>query len=344
MRTYPTPEAARDAILASAAVSFDQLEFAAQCGNQWAQKVISKENGRLLDRLLDGNPVLPKGVLAAGDDDDVVVALFRSGMAWRGSGTGWLPVDDSGLRAATLTADDVAFIARAFDDGCDSVVLRPVLPLAFLTAAGDDPGASADVPEGARVVAVVDELDKNAVMDLVAVLPGPKVLRRHDGSWREDPQWLTILRSVKPPPIVPLEDGKLIASVAAQIDQQTSGQEWVDTDTDDYLNASAWARADEMAFELALVAAPKKGHVGKSAAERGKAAARRAKGGSGMPPELRRYWQHGKGAAKIRWGTPGAMRRCARNIRKYVGPHRAYQTCNNLSKALGGKGVAWDVG
>lgn len=35
---------------------------------------------------------------------------------------------------------------------------------------------------------------------------------------------------------------------------------------------------------------------------------------------LRRYWTRGKGALKIRWGTPGDFKRCVRQLRKYVGP------------------------
>lgn len=33
---------------------------------------------------------------------------------------------------------------------------------------------------------------------------------------------------------------------------------------------------------------------------------------------LRNYWVRGKGAAKIRWGIKGSMRRCIRQLRKYV--------------------------
>ena len=35
---------------------------------------------------------------------------------------------------------------------------------------------------------------------------------------------------------------------------------------------------------------------------------------------LRRYWQTGKGSAKIRWGTPGDFTRCVKQTRKYLGP------------------------
>ena len=33
---------------------------------------------------------------------------------------------------------------------------------------------------------------------------------------------------------------------------------------------------------------------------------------------LTESWVHGKGAAKIRWGTDGSMKRCIRHLRKYV--------------------------
>lgn len=39
----------------------------------------------------------------------------------------------------------------------------------------------------------------------------------------------------------------------------------------------------------------------------------------GNAEQLREYWTHGKGAAKIRWGTPGDWTRCVRNLSKYMG-------------------------
>ena len=38
----------------------------------------------------------------------------------------------------------------------------------------------------------------------------------------------------------------------------------------------------------------------------------------GNPEALRDYWQHGKGATAIRWGTDGDFDRCVRSISKYV--------------------------
>jgi hypothetical protein len=47
--------------------------------------------------------------------------------------------------------------------------------------------------------------------------------------------------------------------------------------------------------------------------------------------KLRRYWSTGRGAAKIRWLTPGDAKRCYRHLRKYMGV-RAWGYCQNLHK------------
>lgn len=38
-------------------------------------------------------------------------------------------------------------------------------------------------------------------------------------------------------------------------------------------------------------------------------------GGTGA---LEEYWERGEGAAKIRWGTDGAMQRCIRQVRQHA--------------------------
>lgn len=44
---------------------------------------------------------------------------------------------------------------------------------------------------------------------------------------------------------------------------------------------------------------------------------------------IREYWTHGKGAAKIRWGTDGSFDRCVRHLRKYF-PRDPKGLCANL--------------
>lgn len=52
---------------------------------------------------------------------------------------------------------------------------------------------------------------------------------------------------------------------------------------------------------------------------------------------LKEYWAHGAGAAKIRWGTPGDLTRCHRNVVKYLkNSGHAWGYCQNLHKELFG--------
>jgi hypothetical protein len=60
----------------------------------------------------------------------------------------------------------------------------------------------------------------------------------------------------------------------------------------------------------------------------------------GLPPQLRRYWLVGKGAAKIRWNVPHDFYRCVRLLRKYAKGGAAFSPeglCNILHReATGG--------
>lgn len=58
---------------------------------------------------------------------------------------------------------------------------------------------------------------------------------------------------------------------------------------------------------------------------------------SGIPEQLARYWTHGEGAAKIRWGSPGDFNRCRRQLAKYVGPGQLSGLCANLHHMAIGK-------
>ena len=42
------------------------------------------------------------------------------------------------------------------------------------------------------------------------------------------------------------------------------------------------------------------------------------KPGTGLPPQLLRYWVAGPGAAKIAWGTPGDFARCEVNVQAEI--------------------------
>ena len=336
-RSFPVPLGARTALLGETATA-DQLDLAASLGSAWARGVVAKENDRVLHRILGDDLRLPLGMIDDDGDDLIVTGLVRDGHVLTASG--WEPSADPLGDLIGLDSDEVAFVARALiDEGCTAVVLRGYTPVAMLAATEDSsaPDKSADksdLPAGARVLAVVDDLDRNAVLEVVAVLPGPKVLRRHDGTWQEDDQWVNVLRSVKPPPVVALDETQ-VASVLPQVDEQTKGQPFLKEPAKKKTTvASAFdERADEMAIEFALLAA----------SPIGKAMSKMTPGGR-MPPALQRYWLAGPGAGKIRWFSPGAWRRCHRNLSKYVGPFIAKGLCTNLSMKLGGPGVATHVG
>lgn len=54
-----------------------------------------------------------------------------------------------------------------------------------------------------------------------------------------------------------------------------------------------------------------------------------------MPAHLKRYWTHGQGALKIRWGTNNSFKRCVRLLRKYF-PKNPQGLCARLEKAATG--------
>lgn len=45
--------------------------------------------------------------------------------------------------------------------------------------------------------------------------------------------------------------------------------------------------------------------------------------GSALPAQLRAYWLHGPGAARIAWGSSGDFDRCIANIQAEVSKHGA---------------------
>ena len=329
MRMYPLPNNVKDeldtldqshpivsALVASGGATYAQLEQAAQtmpssATGAWADKVVSTESMNRLRKMLDGGQELPEAVLAEGSDlDDIVIALKIDDQYFTKDGWTSEVSEDFG-EVIEIDQDSIAYVASAFMDGAEAVIIRQWVPVAYISdaitaAAGD----AMELPDNGVAVAIVDELDKNAVLELLAVAPGPTVYRRHAGSWQKDAKWLQRLREVVPPPMVKLETAQ-VASIVSQVDEATVGQpfeEESDSKDEKPMRASAgfteehWNKADEIAVRMALVAA--KGNV--------------AQGAKGAET-LRRYWLSGKGAAKIRWGTHGDWKRCVKQLSKYLG-------------------------
>ena len=165
-----------------------------------------------------------------------------------------------------------------------------------------------DIP--AKYLAIVSPDDKGAVMDLVAIVPetptttSPVLYERRDGKWQRNDQILMDLKSATPPPVVELDDKDVLNDVLTQADDamQASGYDFT----------TFWEKVVQPLL---------------------------AKGGldrnRGGAENLRRYWTRGKGALKIRWGTPGDWTRCVRYLSKYMGP-RAKGYCQLRHKEVTG--------
>jgi hypothetical protein len=329
-RTFPRPPSLETLHLSEQPV-LDELELVAWHDTDaalWSRRVLENERKKALQAILGQSTKLPEGLLAAGTDS-LVIGLTRDGLMWE-SGQ-W--VEDEEMWGATteLSADDVAFVARAFSEGCESVLFRPYFPLAWIpeepmVAAAPKPS---ELPPGARLVAIVDDLDKSAVLELIALAKGPTLYRRHDGKWYEDDDWLIPMRSIDPPSIVVLKD-EVADDVTKQVDEATKGMEFEPKVVKSKkVRSSAFQEVDDVLGEieerviLAVAVTPE----GVAGAER-----------------LKRYWTTGKGGlTKIRWGTPGSWTRCQRHLRKYIGP-RAAGFCTNACQRVGGFGVACHVG
>ena len=204
---------------------------------------------------------------------------------------------------------------------------------------------NSDVPP--VYLAIVSPDDPNAVMSVVALVPedtqstAPMTFKREKGVWTKDEQILRDLKSATPPPVVPL-DASVLNDVLQQVDKTSpaitasgliplfdlrnipkanyvspfdalvasvmSGNSDFDVlaDEDDYFSLLsneeyAMLEAEGLLEEFSIQAA---GGLDRN---------------RGNAEELRRYWTKGKGAAKIRWGTPGDWTRCVRQLSKYMG-------------------------
>ena len=75
----------------------------------------------------------------------------------------------------------------------------------------------------------------------------------------------------------------------------------------------------------------------KSKAKPRKKSVRKKAGPSRMPAQLQQSYLHGKVAARIRWGTPGAFNRCVRQAQKHGVGMKSKGMCANLYKKATGR-------
>jgi hypothetical protein len=300
----------------SATPSLDEAELAGQVfGGQvaaWSDRIVGMYN-----RTLSGT----SGV-AYLDDESHIVGVGLTAGATAGVQTDYMITD--------LARSDACFTLRAFDQGYTRVRPMPLAPVAVIDVLAGDAvtaaGAKApDVPDGARVFVEVDPADRSVVYDVWAVAPstspgGVGIWRRHDGEWMDDPGFLTTLRGQATPTLIYLpNDSPILPDVLSQVDESTAGQPF------EALTASITLSPEVYTDLLPLIARGSRGGLSKAAGV--------GKGGNAQ--QLRDYWSHGEGAAKIRWGVGGDWYRCVKHLRKYMGT-RAKGYCNLRHKdALG---------
>jgi hypothetical protein len=119
-------------------------------------------------------------------------------------------------------------------------------------AAAEEPEISAYEPGPAEptsapplYLAIVDRVDKTAVMDVVAIVSGSDGsatgYRREGGKWAADEYVIQDLKSDTPPPLVELTDEATIKDVLAQVDESDSAAPEAEPTEADAMRASAAA-------------------------------------------------------------------------------------------------------
>jgi hypothetical protein len=233
---------------------------------------------------------------------------------------------DSAMDEAALTGD-------ADSDDDNEIEDYTSVPKSVTAAVEAPPGDFAKVV----YLALIEEDDQKSVQDLVALVQTKNgaagAFRYGDKGWEESQETLTKLQSPAPPPIKQLEDWQT-ESIVTQIQStgdlsdEAKAEPWNDSGTEtvhaqpenpdgqqETMQASAfdlieggviWGPDNKTILAVILAA-------GEGGLDRNR----------GNAETLRRYWEHGKGAAKIRWGTPGDWTRCRRHLSKYMGARAA---------------------
>lgn len=201
--------------------------------------------------------------------------------------------------------------------------------------------AAVEAPPGdfTKVVylALIEEDDQKSVQDLVALVStkagAAGAFVYGDKGWEESQEVLTKLQAPAPPPIQQLEDWQtesIVAQIAStgELSDEAKAEPWEETPTDavhaqpenpDGPQETVQASAFELA-EGGVLWGPDNKTILSVILAAGEGGLDRNRGGA---EKLRHYWEHGKGAAKIRWGTPGDWTRCRRLLSKYMGPRAA---------------------
>lgn len=214
---------------------------------------------------------------------------------------------------------------------------------------------AAAAPSPEHVYAIVDEMDTNAVLDLIRVVDGPVIYLRKSGDWVRNDSLLFDLRGATPPEVAEIPQDQ-VQSVIDQVDQYhldhpdseqepvTASAAQIDSvvhPVDEVQSRLEFARSMKKARERRLPVSmlfrqnTKENHR-RRIQDKGYYSVPMV-AASTMPGKLKKYWVGGVGAAKIRWGTSGDFDRCRRQLAKYLNPAQISGACANLHKMATGQ-------
>lgn len=258
-----------------------------------------------------------------------------------------------------------------------------------------DPDSLTSLPAEPLYIAIVDDVDNDSVLDVVAIRTNettaePEAWVRTDGNWVENPDMLAKLEGSAPPSCREIEDPNAVKEILRQVDdhdgKKAAPQADSTSSSDQIKNLSTGFALPDGSFEIRDVAQlsaavdtllaldedvqfTQLSHVRTRAKalnrldlvpefwrtasflEKGVVAAASSllygeygeivaggslKGHADGAARLQAYWTTGKGALKIRWGTPGDLTRAHRHLAKYVGEGEAWGLAQNYHESLFG--------
>lgn len=158
----------------------------------------------------------------------------EDGNLWRH----WIPADeDDAARAAVealVNVHGVTSLEQVWFQSGDNNALaaleghepdaQPTADTTIANPAEHTGGFRGDLPTDARIFLLVDYVDSDAILELLA-RSADRVFRRHDGGWREDPEWAAVL-SQAPARSIVLRPNDQLQRIAGQVDTSTAGQSW----------------------------------------------------------------------------------------------------------------------
>lgn len=300
------------------------------------------------------------GVPASGDPDTLIGLIKREGddtYATLLADGIWEPCETHPELLEILDLETAGDLAAAITAGAGALVRRWAWPIAFLppeqvvsatTVQELVSAAGTGSPQHGWVTyGVVDDVDPGALLDIVRIKGVDEVQRLVAGAWEPDDD-LLVDGTV---PLVPLAASVLAPLVARAFPAGQKCEYCKEPATQRILHSEGMAYTvccDEhldKAKDAAIHCTPDGTadesninwiHPADQDAVAAGAGALLADAPLTVSPNpkaerLRRYWSHGKGGAKIRWGMHGDWRRCYRHLRKYMGL-RAKGYCQNMHK------------